>query len=68
MKTPAALLLSVFLIMVCAAPAFAAAPQATPAGIPLNAPWKVKIYALAHTKFLHPAWGWQHSERNYPWM
>lgn len=65
MKTPAALLLSVFLIMVCAAPAFAAAPQATPAGIPLNAPWKVKIYALAHTKFLHPAWGWQHSERNY---
>jgi len=34
-------------------------------GIPLNAPWKVKIYELARTKFIHPAWGWQHSERNY---
>ncbi|MGH8293476.1 MAG: HD domain-containing protein [Gammaproteobacteria bacterium] len=65
MKTPAALLLSVFLIMVCAAPAFASAPETTAAGIPLDAPWKVKIYELAHTKFLHPAWGWQHSERDY---
>jgi len=34
-------------------------------GIPLNEPWKVKIYELARTKFIHPAWGWQHSERNY---
>ena len=37
----------------------------TATGIPLDAPWKVKIYDLARTKFLHPAWGWQHSERNY---
>lgn len=47
-------------------PAFpAGAPAATAAGIPLDAPWKVRIYELAHSKFLHPAWGWQHSERNY---
>ena len=42
-----------------------AAPAATATGIPLDAPWKVRIYALAHSKFLHPAWGWQHSERDY---
>jgi uncharacterized protein len=47
-------------------PAFAAAaPAATPGGIPLDAPWKVRIYQLAHTKFVHPAWGWLHSERDY---
>lgn len=65
MKTPARLLLSVLLCMVCAAPVFASTPETTAAGIPLNAPWKVKIYELARTKFLHPAWGWQHSERDY---
>ena len=65
MRTSAALLLSVFLIAVSAAPAFASVPETTAAGIPLDAPWKVKIYELAHTKFLHPAWGWQHSERDY---
>lgn len=43
----------------------AGTPAATAAGIPLNAPWKVSIYELAHSKFLHPAWGWQHSERDY---
>ena len=32
---------------------------------PAGCPWKVRIYELAHSKFLHPAWGWQHSERNY---
>ena len=49
-----------------AEPAFSAgAPGATPAGVPLDAPWKVRIYNLAHARFLHPAWGWQHSERNY---
>lgn len=37
----------------------------TATGIPLDAPWKVAIYRLARTKFRHPAWGWQHSERNY---
>jgi uncharacterized protein len=37
----------------------------TATGIPLDAPWKVTIYDLARSKFHHPAWGWQHSERNY---
>jgi len=23
------------------------------------------VYTLARTTFKHPAWGWQHSERNY---
>ncbi|HEV3092414.1 MAG TPA: HD domain-containing protein [Candidatus Cybelea sp.] len=39
-------------------------PQ-TATGIPLDAPWKVTIYDLARARFHHPAWGWQHSERNY---
>jgi uncharacterized protein len=39
-------------------------PQ-TATGIPLDAQWKVTIYDLARSKFHHPAWGWQHSERNY---
>ncbi len=43
----------------------ASAPTVTATGIPLNAPWKVKLYELAHAHFLHPAWGWQHSERDY---
>ena len=35
-------------------PAFpAGAPAATPAGVPLDSPWKVRIYELAHSKFLH---------------
>ncbi|HEV2261211.1 MAG TPA: hypothetical protein VGR69_02845, partial [Candidatus Rubrimentiphilum sp.] len=43
-----------------------AAPVAqTATGIALDAPWKVTIYNLAHSTFKHPAWGWQHSERNY---
>jgi uncharacterized protein len=37
----------------------------TATGIPLDAPWKVSVYHLAQTTFIHPAWGWQHSERNY---
>jgi uncharacterized protein len=45
--------------------AAASAPVATVTGIPLDAQWKVTIYHLARTKFLHPAWGWQHCERNY---
>jgi uncharacterized protein len=43
----------------------AAAPAQTTTGIPLDAPWKAAVYQLAQTKFHHPAWGWQHSERNY---
>lgn len=38
---------------------------ATVTGIPLDVPWKATIYALAQKKFVHPAWGWQHGERNY---
>ncbi|MGA9852857.1 MAG: HD domain-containing protein [Gammaproteobacteria bacterium] len=54
------------LLLASAQAIFAAnAPTMTAAGIPLDAPWKVNIYELAHTTFLHPAWGWQHSERNY---
>lgn len=55
-----------FVLPAIAAPGAAAlAPAATVTGIPLDAQWKVKIYHLARAKFLHPAWGWQHSERNY---
>jgi len=57
-------LLLIFGAGVGATPAWAA-PKTTAAGIPLDAPWKVKIYDLARSKFIHPAWGWQHSERNY---
>lgn len=46
--------------------AVAAAPAtSTPRGIPLDAPWKQRIFTLARERFIHPAWGWQHSERNY---
>jgi uncharacterized protein len=40
-------------------------PAQTTTGLPLDAPWKATIYDLARSKFHHPAWGWQHSERNY---
>jgi len=43
----------------------AADVQKTASGIALDASWKVTIYALARSTFKHPAWGWQHSERNY---
>jgi uncharacterized protein len=61
------LLGAVALIAALAAPSAApsAPPSATATGIPLDAPWKVTIYHLARTTFVHPAWGWQHSERNY---
>jgi uncharacterized protein len=62
---PAALLV---LLLGAIGPAYSAAapaPAVTATGIPLDAPWKVRIYQLAHSKFLHPAWGWQHSERDY---
>ena len=66
------LLYRLVLVFLFAAPASAAVVSTpgpsiaeTAAGIPLDAPWKVRIYQLARTKFVHPAWGWQHSERNY---
>jgi HD superfamily phosphodiesterase len=40
-------------------------PPTTATGIVLDAPWKAKIYDLASARFHHPAWGWQHCERNY---
>ena len=40
-------------------------PRQTATGLPLDAPWKATVYALAQAKFKHPAWGWQHSERDY---
>ena len=46
-------------------PTGAAVPSATVTGIPLDAPWKATVYALARATFRHPAWGWQHSERDY---
>jgi uncharacterized protein len=49
----------------CMTAASASSETHTVTGIPLDAPWKVKIYDLARSKFKHPAWGWQHSERNY---
>lgn len=48
-----------------AASAAQSPPAATVTGIPLDAPWKNAVYALARKSFVHPAWGWQHSERNY---
>lgn len=47
------------------APPAAAQPTATPAGIPLDSPWRRAVYEQAHGHFLHPSWGWRHSERNY---
>ncbi len=53
------------LALLCCAAAGAQDVPKTATGIPLDAPWKVTIYHLARTTFVHPAWGWQHSERNY---
>ncbi|MBV8373134.1 MAG: hypothetical protein JOY69_07715, partial [Candidatus Eremiobacteraeota bacterium] len=52
-------------VALCTLPAFAQDHPQTAGGIALDAPWKVTIYQLARKKFIHPAWGWQHSERNY---
>ncbi|HEX8755680.1 MAG TPA: HD domain-containing protein [Steroidobacteraceae bacterium] len=64
----AALLLSMPAFATPAIPVAATAiatPSTTAAGIALDAPWKVRTYELAHSRFRHPAWGWQHSERDY---
>lgn len=61
-----ALTTAVLLLLISVRPALAAnAASVTAAGIPLDAPWKVKIYELTRKSFLHPTWGWQHSERDY---
>jgi len=43
----------------------AAESSVTATGIALDARWRVTVYQLAVSTFKHPAWGWQHSERNY---
>ncbi|MEO6912524.1 MAG: phosphohydrolase [Candidatus Baltobacteraceae bacterium] len=53
------------LLFAAARPGFSQQDPKTVTGIRLDAPWKATIYALARKKFIHPAWGWQHSERNY---
>ena len=66
-RVRAGVLLGALVLAFAVGPAGRAA-QAVPrtaTGIRLDTPWKVKIYALAHSQFLHPAWGWQHSERDY---
>lgn len=47
------------------APATTAAQATTPAGIPLDSPWRRAVYEQANTHFQHPSWGVRHSERNY---
>jgi len=64
MRRLAALVLLFALVLVPVARGGAAPPQ-TATGIALDAPWKVTVYELARTTFKHPAWGWQHSERDY---
>jgi uncharacterized protein len=56
----------VLAVLACAAPRpLLSAGPTTVSGIPLDAPWKVTIYDFARKTFIHPAWGWQHGERNY---
>lgn len=43
----------------------AAENDKTLAGIPLDKPWKKSIYLLSANTMQHPAWGMNHSERNY---
>jgi uncharacterized protein len=65
-RTSLAVSATVLVLLALVGPAFpAGAPAVTAAGVPLDAPWKVRIYELAHSRFRHPAWGWQHSERDY---
>lgn len=37
----------------------------TPTGIPVNTPWKQKVYEFARQYVVHPSWGFSHSERDY---
>lgn len=53
--------LSLFLTLL----SFVAGAQTTPSGIPLNSPWKEKVYQYAVENLKHPAWGLAHAERDY---
>lgn len=57
---------AIAVMAIVTAPAWQArGAETTATGIALDAPWKVTVYQLARSTFKHPAWGWQHSERNY---
>jgi uncharacterized protein len=62
-RLAAAAVLACSLLTPLAAPG--AVPRGTVTGIPLDTEWKATVYALAQAQFKHPAWGWQHSERDY---
>lgn len=57
------MLVMIFALLLAAVTSMQTPVSAT--GIPLDAAWKVTVYHLAQSTFIHPAWGWQHSERNY---
>jgi uncharacterized protein len=57
--------MSAVMLLAFSSPLLADPVPVTATGIPLDAPWKAKVYELAHSTFLHPGWGWQHSERDY---
>jgi uncharacterized protein len=57
--------MSAVMLLAFSSPLLADPVPVTSTGIPLDASWKVKVYELAHSTFLHPGWGWQHSERDY---
>ena len=72
MKTPALAIAAGVLLLTAPvassaqdAPTAAVVATATPAGIPLDSPWRRAVYAQAHEHFQHPSWGVRHSERNY---
>ncbi|MEO8501983.1 MAG: HD domain-containing protein [Vicinamibacteria bacterium] len=57
----------VFIAAAPISPAFGqtSPPATTPAGIPLDAPWKEAVFKFATEKLQHSAWGVSHSERDY---
>jgi uncharacterized protein len=70
MKTPTLAIAAGFLLLTApfassAQEAPTAVATATPAGIPLDTPWRRAVYEQANTHFRHPSWGVRHSERNY---
>lgn len=42
-----------------------ATPNAASASIRVDSPWRKTVYAFAKEHFKHPAWGFEHSERDY---
>ena len=58
---------TLLLSLLASQPTFAqgASPSTTPAGVPLDAPWKEAVFKFANEKLQHTAWGVSHSERDY---